>query len=113
VSVKKRIPQLFFISTLTFWAISILLVYLPVSPWSGPVFPKTVDASMMNIFLVATALSFTASLMMGFRGFFNKPNLKANGKIFLKPKIVAISSWISSWEKWQSVVEHRKAVSSL
>jgi hypothetical protein len=67
MSFKKRIPMLFFISTFSVWFISLLLVYLPISPWSEPVFPKSVDAGMLNIFLVATALSFGASLFMGVR----------------------------------------------
>ena len=78
MSFKKRIPMLFFIGTFSVWLISLLLVYLPLSPWSAPVFPKSVDAGMMNIFLMTTVLSFTAALVMGFREFFNKPKLKAN-----------------------------------
>ena len=64
---KKRIPMLLFISTFVVWFVSLLLVYLPISPWSAPVFPKSVDANMINIFLVATALSCGASLFMGIR----------------------------------------------
>ena len=84
MSFKKRIPMLLFISTFAVWVISLLLVYLPISPWSAPVFPKSVDAGMVNIFLMATVLSFTAALVMVFREFFNKPNLKASGKNLLK-----------------------------
>jgi heme/copper-type cytochrome/quinol oxidase subunit 3 len=71
---KQKIPLLFFIITVSVWFISLLLVYLPISPWSGPVFPKSVDPSMMNMFLVMTALSTSASLMMGFREF--RPHAK-------------------------------------
>jgi heme/copper-type cytochrome/quinol oxidase subunit 3 len=67
MSLKEKIPLFFFIITVSVWFISLLLIYLPISPWSGPVFPKSVDPSMMSIFLVMTALSTSASLMMGFR----------------------------------------------
>jgi hypothetical protein len=64
---KQKIPLIFFIVTFSLWFISLMLIYLPISPWSGPVFPKSVDPSMMNIFLIMTAISTSASLMMGFR----------------------------------------------
>jgi hypothetical protein len=67
MSLKKKIPLFFFIGTLSVWLISLLLVYLPLSPWGAPVFPKSVDAGMMNIFLISTALSFTTAFVMGLR----------------------------------------------
>jgi hypothetical protein len=86
MSLKKRIPLFFFISTFSVWVISLVLVYLPISPWSGPVFPKAVDPGMVNIFLISTVLSFSAALVMGLREFFNKSNLEADGKNLFKTK---------------------------
>jgi hypothetical protein len=48
------------------------------------VFPKTVDAGMVDIFLISTVLSFSAAIVMGVREFFKKPNLKADGKNLVK-----------------------------
>jgi hypothetical protein len=67
MSLKQKLPLVFFLVTFSLWFISLMLIYLPISPWSGPVFPKSVDPSMMNIFLIMTAMSTSASLMMGFR----------------------------------------------
>ena len=67
MSLKKRIPLLFFLSTFSVWLVSLFLVYLPISPWNSQTFPRSVDAGMMTIFLVATALSLGASLFMGVR----------------------------------------------
>ena len=86
MSLKKRIPMLFFIGTFSVWLISLLLVYLPLSPWSAPVFPKSVDAGMMNIFLIATALSFGASLFMGVRELKNWSFLKERIKRSVNPE---------------------------
>ena len=86
MSFKKRIPLIFFITTFSVWSISLLAVYLPLSPWSANTFPKFVDASIINVFLISTALSFTGALVMGLRGFFNKPNLKAKDTSLLLTK---------------------------
>ena len=91
MSFKKRIPLILFASAFSVWSISLLAVYLPVSPWGANTFPKVVDASIMNVFLISTVLSFTGALVMGLRGFFNKPNLKASGENLLKTRTISTS----------------------
>lgn len=69
---KKRIPLLIVASTFSIWLLSLLLMYIPISPWSAQTFPKVIDGSVLAFFLVATALSFSSSLVLGLRGILSK-----------------------------------------
>jgi hypothetical protein len=79
-NLKKRAPFIFFSIMLTLWVVSILAVYLPISPWSAQTFPKTIDAKAMNFFLTMTGISFATFLGMGLRGL-SKPKLQKQSQV--------------------------------
>jgi hypothetical protein len=80
MQLKKKIPAILFIVTISIWAISLVQVLLPLNPWSEPVYPKYISPNVLNQFLATTALATAMSLAMGLRIMFQKTDLKETPK---------------------------------
>lgn len=75
---KKRIPLFLFLGTFGVWIVSIVLLLLPISPWSEHIFPKSLDPNAISFFVTMTAMSACEALVIGLRGIFQKPTVNEN-----------------------------------
>ena len=65
MALKKSLLSKVFIVVFGIWFISLLAVYVPISSWMTPTFPKTINNYALTIFIASTGLATPMSLYLG------------------------------------------------
>jgi len=64
-AIRQKAPYCLFLVTFGIWAVLLLAVYLPISGFTTPVFPLTINNTMMMSFLVSAGIASILSLIIG------------------------------------------------
>jgi hypothetical protein len=64
-AIRQKAPYYIFLVTFGIWAVLLLAVYLPISGFTTPVFPLTINNTMMMSFLVSAGIASILSLIIG------------------------------------------------
>jgi len=78
MSLKKKVPLLFFTGTFSVWLVSLLSVCLTIGRWGTPTFPLVIDANIVKFFVISTVFSSLASLLLGVYELLSESALKGN-----------------------------------
>ena len=64
-AIRQKAPYYIFLVTFGIWAVLLLAVYLPINGFTTPVFPLTINNTMMMSFLVSAGIVSILSLIIG------------------------------------------------
>ena len=64
-ALNSKVPYFFFLATFIIWLVSLLTIYIPIAGWVTPIFPTTVNNTILMIFLVSAGLASVSSLLIG------------------------------------------------
>ena len=64
-AIRQKAPYCLFLATFGIWAVLLLAVYLPIIGFTTPVFPLTINNTMMLSFLVSAGIASILSLIIG------------------------------------------------
>jgi len=64
-ALRQKAPYCIFLATFGIWVVLFLVVYLPISGFTTPVFPLIINNTMMMSFLVSAGIASILSLIIG------------------------------------------------